>query len=87
MGASMSDRSVPETGGETRLKAGARDLRSDLLHAARVHDHLDRVSGRAHLWIALTALVGMMAVFALARHFMGGKCCAPRKPEASALLH
>lgn len=87
MGENMSDLSAPETGGDAQLKAAARDLRSDLMNAARVHDHLDRVSGRAHLWIALTALLGMFAVFALARHFMGGRCCAPRDTPASTLLH
>lgn len=83
----MSDWSEPGIKDEARSKAVDGGLESNLLHAARVHDHLDRISGQAHLWIAITALVGMMAVFALARHFMGGRCCAQRSRPASALLH
>lgn len=66
------DRNAPGGPGEDPSLEG---LRSDLKRAARMHDHLTRLAGRMHIWLAFHALVAVSVLLALAWFYTHGHCC------------
>ena len=71
----MADRPDKGTPAEPESDPGAAELRSDLLWVARMQDHLHRLGGRLHFWIAIHALLGAASVITLACYFARGHCC------------
>ncbi len=64
----------PECGTKCRNRA-PRALRTGLLMAARVQDHLHQMEARFHLWIAIHTLIAISCLVALTLYFHWGSCC------------
>ncbi len=67
----------PSPGGSTaKIRSRApKALRSGLLMAARIQDHLRRMDARFHFWITIHTLVAISCLMVLALYFLGGRCC------------
>ena len=65
----------PETPRETGSGIVPKDLRFDLLVAAKVRDYLNTIGGRLHLLIALHTFVAIAAIMAVAMFCRLGFCC------------
>lgn len=61
----------PQAGCRTKSRNRApKALKSGLLVAARVQDHLHQVEARFHIWIAIHAILAISCLLALTLYFL-----------------